>query len=143
MTLIEQIKADQLAARKLKAALTTASLTTLIGEAEAVGKNKGNRAPTDEEVISIIKKTIDNLRETMNLIQDKSSVQYSKAATELTILSGYMPQQLSESDLSVIIDGFILAHGMNKGLIMAGLKKNHSGMYDGKMASAIIDGKKG
>jgi hypothetical protein len=60
MSLIQTIKADQVQARKARSA-SASILTTLIGEAEMIGKNAGDRESTDEEVIAIIKKFIKNL----------------------------------------------------------------------------------
>ena len=70
MTLMDQIKADQVSARKQKMTAVASLLTTLIGEAEMVGKNAGNRAPTDAEVQAVIKKFIKNLDETIAVLGD-------------------------------------------------------------------------
>ena len=51
--LIENLKEDQLIARKNRDQIKATLLTTLIGEAEMVGKNTGNRSPFDEEVVSV------------------------------------------------------------------------------------------
>ena len=57
--LLAEIKAKQINARKAR--LSTATLlTTLIGEAEMVGKNQG-REVTDSEVLAMIKKFIKNI----------------------------------------------------------------------------------
>ena len=73
MTLIEQIKAAQLTARKNRDAAAAASLTTLIGEAEMIGKN-ANRVVHDLEVVGILKKFIDNIDFTTSAVPEPASV---------------------------------------------------------------------
>lgn len=63
--LIVKIKHDQLVARKNRDQIESTLLTTLIGEADMVGKNNGNRDPFDEEVISVVKKFLKGVNETI------------------------------------------------------------------------------
>lgn len=69
MSLIEQIKAKNLEARKAKLTAVVNVLTPLIGEAEMVGKNAGHPV-TDAEVVQMIKKFIKNLDETITALGD-------------------------------------------------------------------------
>ena len=64
MSLIEKIKSDHLAYRKLRDTTATTFLSTLIGEAEMIGKSGGNREVTNQEVIALVKKFIKNINET-------------------------------------------------------------------------------
>ena len=66
--LIEKIKHDQLVARKNRSTVESTLLTTLIGEADMVGKNNGNRDPFDEEVISVVKKFLKGVNETIDIL---------------------------------------------------------------------------
>ena len=67
MSLIIEIKSAQLAARKARDSFTASSLTTLIGEAEMVGKNAG-REVTDAEVVAVLKKFVKNIDETTTVL---------------------------------------------------------------------------
>ena len=68
MTILESVKKAQLQARKEKRAVDASTLTTLIGEAEMIGKNDGNRASTDAEVVTVIKKFVKNIDETLTIL---------------------------------------------------------------------------
>lgn len=134
MSLLQTIKADQLTARKARQALNAALLTTLIGEAELVGKNNGNRAPTDDEVMATIKKFIKN-NETI-----QGAHRLPSHDAEITILKAYLPQQLTEAQLKELIDSTIALADKKPtvGELMSKLKTNFGGQYDGALASRLI-----
>jgi uncharacterized protein YqeY len=146
--LIEKIKTDQLTARKAKNALAASLLTTLIGEAEAIGKNAGNRAVADDEVVALVKKFMKGIDESIialskNLGGEKSStdsefVRFDNLRTERAILEGYLPQQLDAMRLEMTITGIMMTVGKNTGAIMKELKASFNGQYDGKQASEIV-----
>ena len=131
MSLIEKIKQDQVAARVRRDGITANLLTTLIGEAEMVGKNAGNRASTDAEVVAVIKKFVKNAEETLAAL--KRANQYNEViAVEIGILGRYLPQQLGEYELKAIAVG-----RANMPDFMKYLKENYAGQYDGKLASTV------
>lgn len=131
MSLIEKIKQDQVAARINRNSLAANLLTTLIGEAEMVGKNAGNRASTDAEVVAVIKKFIKNAEETLDALV-KARRYDEVVAQEIHILKQYLPQQLGEYELKAIAVG-----RANMPDFMKYLKENYAGQYDGKLASTV------
>ncbi len=137
MTLIEQIKEYQLKVRKNRDAAAAATLTTLIGEAEMIGKN-ANRQVTDSEVVSLIKKFIDNIDFTLSKIVDG----HEKYLAEKELLSIFMPVQLNRDQLTQIINDIKVEVGASTpkdmGKIMSVLKTRYGVCYDGKMASEIV-----
>jgi len=154
MALLDELKADQLAARKANDRLKADVLTTLIGEATQITTEEFKRGVTevtDEKVVSTVAKfskntklTLENLAtEHARLIAaggDTSKVdERTKAAeTELAILSSYGPKQMTEAELREAIDDFRAKNpGANVGAIMAYLKTSFGGQYDGKTASAL------
>lgn len=147
--LLNKIKADQLAARKTKNAVAANVLTTLIGEAESVGKDF-NRVSTDNEVITVIQKFVKNIEITISFLekaQIKSDSDFTnivikrdEALKEKEILSAYLPKQLSEDELKQNINSIkeeISASPKDMGKILTLLKVRFSGQYDGKMASDL------
>jgi uncharacterized protein YqeY len=157
MALLDELRADQLAARKLKDRLKADLLTTLIGEATQITTEefkRGVTVVTDEKVAATVAKFLKNTKLTLEnlaserarLIQagsDASKVdQRTKdAETELAILSSYGPKQMSEAELREAINDFRAKNpDANVGTIMAHLKANFSGRYDGKAASALARG---
>ena len=137
MTLLEQIKADQLQARIAADKAKASILTTLIGEAEMVGKNDGNRDTTDQEVIATIKKFIKNIDETIAVAGSTDTLVAEKDALQV-----YLPRQLTEPELRVTIGNIIVTQGLSgpkaMGQLMGELKKNHAGSYDGALASRLV-----
>lgn len=140
MTLITQIKDDQLQARKDRNTTKATLLTTLFSEAAMVGKNDGNRETTDAEVIAVIKKFVKNNLEVIgNLSEDDD--RYVIATHELVFMNNYLPKQLTNDELRDIITPLAEGKTMrDMGGIMKELKANYTGLYDGRAASTIIKG---
>lgn len=154
MALVDELKADQLSARKSNDRLKADLLTTLIGEATQITTEEFKRGVThvtDEKIAATIAKFLKNTKLTLEnfaserarLIEargDASKVDArSKAAeTELAILSSYSPRQMTESELREAINDFRAKNpDANVGTIMAHLKASFGGQYDGKAASAL------
>ncbi|MDD5150420.1 MAG: GatB/YqeY domain-containing protein [Flavobacterium sp.] len=142
-SLLQQIKTDSVVARKEKQSYAT-FLVTLYSECANVGKNKGNRLTTDEECLSIIKKFKAGIIEIITIYQQKNELSQSeqnnldKANIELSLIDKYIPKQLSEEELKLIIISEIELGADNIGKIMKSLKQSYSGRYDGNMAQKII-----
>lgn len=135
MSLLAKIKRDQIDARKIGEKVRATILTTLYSEAANVGLNDGKRESTDQEVIAVIKKFANNLRESIAARPSQD------LETELIIIENYLPAQLSEEELTTVIERYI---GMidnpdqkDMGKVMGQLKANHGGLFDGKVASQI------
>ena len=101
---------------------------------------------TDPDVVSVIEKMIKQRRE--------SIAQYEKAARndlaevekfELGILSGYLPQQLSDSEVQKEIEGAIAESGASgikdMGKVMALLKTRLAGKTDMAKVSGLVKSK--
>lgn len=156
MSLLDSIKKDQLEARKAKNAVKASLLTTLLGEVQIVGKNDGNRETTDVETISIIRKFIKNINETLTHLSKQTESPFQselgemkdKFTQEKEILEVYLPQQMSEGQLLKVLslqiaEGNLIQGASFKGQAMKYLKDNFAGTYDGKQASILIDSLKG
>ena len=145
MSLIDTIKAASLQARKERNAKRAELLSTLLGDAQMVGKNNGNRETTDGEVVAIIKKMINNTNETINIL-NKSEQEGTSGVADLTeevaVLTTFLPAQLTATALTNIISNIIAlneaASIKDMGKIMKALKEQYDGQYDGTEASAII-----
>ena len=137
MSLIQTIKAAQLQARKNRS-FSVPVLTTLIGEADAVGKNNGNREVTDVEVVAMIKKFVKNLDEVIKVSTEGSSA-HGAALAEKGVLETFLPEQISEDELKDIITAIVEASEKpNVGQVMKELKLKYDGQYDGAVASKLI-----
>jgi uncharacterized protein YqeY len=157
MALLDELKADQLAARKSNDRLKADLLTTLIGEATQITTEefkRGVTAVTDEKVAATVAKflkstklTLENLAsERARLIEtggdaSKVDARITAAESEQAILSSYSPKQMTEAELREAINAFRAGNpDANVGAIMAHLKESFGGRYDGKAASALARG---
>lgn len=154
MTLLTTIKSQFLAARKSRDVATTLSLSALIGEAEMIGKTDGNRETTDTEVTALLKKFIKNATEVAKLSEVRSiqltpgnnevaAIQAKFAAeNEIKLYTSFLPQQLSEAELiaviTVALEEIPNATIRDMGKVMASLKADYDGRFDGATASKLI-----
>lgn len=130
MSLINEIKTRQIAARKASDSKQASLLTTLLGEAAMVGKNAG-RETTDAEVVAVVKKFIKNVDETIAALEARNQLS-ADYHVEREILEQFLPQQLSETALRAVAEG-----QTDMPSFMKHLKENFAGQYDGKLAAAV------
>jgi uncharacterized protein len=139
MSLITQIKVEQVTARKNRNAPMASLLTTLIGEAEMVGKNAG-REVLDAEVTAVIKKFIKNIDETIKALGAEDA-RAQAAMDERVVLEHFLPRQMDEQQLTEAVTAIkaeLNAGQKDMGKVMSLLKTRHEGQYDGKMASTVV-----
>ncbi len=146
MNLIKQIRNDRNEARKNTSKDRYDTLTVLLSESEKIGKDSGNRETTDEEVIKVAKKMINICKDTIQMIRSTPDNPRKKELedrwnSEINVYENYIPKQLEESHLTLIIEEIIKIKNIDKpqdiGIIMTALKSKFSGLYDGKIASNI------
>lgn len=131
MSILEKLKSDQLAARKASKKYTTKFLTFLLGEIE----RDINKDTSNSNVIKLLNKVKSNLEKTL-------AVAYTDVLHyELCIITSYLPEEMSEEDLTYIIKALIAGNPDAKiGELMLKLKDCVGGYkpYDNKLASQII-----
>lgn len=134
-TLFEKIKRDQIEARKKKA-LEVPLLTTLIGEAGKLGKDAHGGDPTDQEVVTTVKKFIKNINDLLT-----HSVDNPTALFEKSILEAYLPQQLTRLEIvNILIDGqYNFKDKKVLGTVMGDFKKRFEGRYDAALVKSTIE----
>lgn len=98
MNLIDKIRAEQLDARKARLSDKASILTVLLGEAERIGKDKGNRDTTDDEVILVVRRLLKTGNELKKLFKD-NPVALAKNVSEIELLESFLPTQLGESEI--------------------------------------------
>jgi hypothetical protein len=131
MSLFDTLKAELLEARKNKNVVRADTIRAVTAELEKKAKDNNWTDVADAETVKELKKQIDN----QNLIIEKSgdkpeNAHYvSRAKIELGILEPFMPKQLTEAEITEIIN----ATPDNKDFknVMANFKANHAGLFDG------------
>ena len=142
MSLLQEIKSDQVACRKAGDTRKAATLTVLYSEAAMVGKTKGNRESTDEEVIKIAKSFIKHIDETLRVCPSGTPEETREMfEAEKKLIERYLPKQLTEGELKTIISVMVIENGYDMpkdmGKVMKSLAAEYPGKYDGKNASTI------
>jgi uncharacterized protein YqeY len=101
---------------------------------------------TDPDVVSIIEKMIKQRRESIAQFEKASRNDLVDAEKfELQVLSGYLPQQISESEIQKEINTVIAESGASgvkdMGKVMAQLKQRLAGRADMGKVSALVKSK--
>lgn len=140
MSLLAQLKKDSLLARKAADSVRATLLSTLIAEAEIVGKNAGNRESSDDEVQQTIRKFLKNNQEAVAVIKDADRL--AVLAQESAILTSYLPPMASEAEVKAFIADTVagLADRSPKqmGAVMGALKGKFGTSFDAKQANAWV-----
>ena len=151
MSILLAVKAASVAARRIKDADSAALLQTVIGEAEMIGKNGGNREVTDSEVITLVKKFIKNNEESIEHLARMDNIiaaaSHKKLLTENELLTTFLPAQMTEAALAQAINLAIVETGAqtqkDMGKIVKLLKERHDGQYNNGEAATLIKRKLG
>ena len=98
MSLIKRIRIEQLDARKARLRDKASILTVLLGEAEKIGKDKGNRDTTDDEVILVVRRLLKTGNELSKLFKDNATA-LAKNVSEIELLESFLPAQLGDSEI--------------------------------------------
>ena len=126
---LTKIREQFLLVRKARDAERAAFLSTIIGKIESDAKLiDGVKTVTEEETIKVLKSFQKQNEEFLSITVT------DKALREKEILAFFLPTQLSEAEIKAILVGTGITE-MPK--MMAYLKTNFAGLYDGKAASKI------
>ncbi|MFY2597200.1 GatB/YqeY domain-containing protein [Achromobacter xylosoxidans] len=152
MSILEIIRADSLAARKARDTHKATFLTTLLAEAEKIGKDKGNRVTTDDEVVGVVKKFITNLDDAVNALgtEHKHDQDMARVARrhglmmEKDYANKYLPAQADTADVNAEVDQLIAKiapadrNGKAMGRIMGALSQKFGANFDKAAASLYV-----
>jgi len=134
MKLIEQISADIMSAYKSRNKVVKELLGVVKGAATKV-----NKEPEDGEVIATIKSMIKTHNKSMS--GEKHEPVPTLTDEELEILNGYLPKQLSESEIRERVQQGIIETGSdNMGFIMGWFNKTYGqeSDFDNAMVRDVI-----
>lgn len=135
--IIDDLRTLLLDVRKSKDSWFVTFYSTLIGEVEAIGKNKGNRQTTDEEAQKLMKSWIFNNEKSLEYLSPENTSR-KDLLLENMLLRKFLPVELSDAELRTIIQALITKLGKNQGAVMKELKLLHPNQYDGKVAASIV-----
>jgi hypothetical protein len=141
MTLASRIEKDFLAAYKAKDDVRVAVLRML----KTAIKNKHvecGREPGDAEVADIVAKQAKQRQESVEQFRAGGREELAaREERELEVLSDYMPEQITGSDLEGVVEAAIAETGASgpadMGKVMQHVMAAHKGRVDGKQVSEI------
>ena len=137
MSLFETLKKDQLRARVERNTIKSSILTTLVGELQTAASRDKNVVLTDGDVVSLIRKFIKNNEETFRLTGSQDGLR------ENEYLTNYLPQQLSNSQLNILIQTIMTnggyTHKRDLSKILGELKTNYDGRYEAKEVITVVN----
>ena len=146
MTLLEQITEDYKQAMKNHEEVKKSALNYLL--AQIKNKKIELRAdPTDDDVISVIKKEIKSLNETLLFLEKANKSDEIVIETQKKeVLESYLPAMLSREQTEALIDETIAKLGISdlktqRGLLMKELMAEHKSELDGAVVNDIINSK--
>jgi len=136
-----QLKADLTSAMKQRDELTTATirmLLTAVTNEEVAGKSA--RELSDDEVLKVINREAKKRREAAEAFRGAGRAeQAQREVAEETVLARYLPQQLSDEELSTLVAAAITDAGATEprqmGLVMKAVTPQVAGRADGKRVS--------
>lgn len=146
----EQIKIAALKARKEGEKTDAKLFNTLLGDIESDVKR--GKPATDTSIVDMIKKYIKAINETICLLEqtpveeDVNNNAYLISISKLYVLKQerakleqFLPQQLSEQEIEVLIGTAMEQNGTNFGAVMKFFREHHANQYDSKKVKEIFD----
>jgi uncharacterized protein YqeY len=136
--LVEQLMIDLKAAMKAKNTVQKNTITMLRAAIKQIEVDE-RRSLDDEEIFSIIQKQI---REKTKAIKDFQAGNrpdlIEEAESEIAILKDYLPEQMSEDDINLVIDQVIAVHGKQIGPVMKTLKQELASKADMALVNRLV-----
>lgn len=127
MSLKTKVSEDLKTAMKEKNAIKLGILRVLKAEIERNEQSAAGKVEVaDGDIIKLVKKLIEGIKET------------SKDQTEIDVLEVFLPKQMTEAEIILVID-VVKKSGIHAmGDIMKYFKSQHDGQYDGKLLSRLV-----
>ena len=142
MSLQEQIQIDIAVSMRSGDALRRDVLRMASSAAYTVEKKQG-RPLTDDEMLGVLIHEVKTRRESVIAFHDAGRQDLAdKEASEIEILSGYLPQALTEDEVVALVAEGVAASGATSardmGKVMGWLSPRTKGRADGKHVSGLV-----
>lgn len=143
MTLKEKIYEDLLTAMKNKEEIKLGALRMLKASIMKLEVSGEKKVATDEEVLTLVQKEIKSRKDSYEqFIKGDRPEMAEKELKEIEYLSVYMPKQLSEEEITVLVKESITEASAetkaDSGKVMKVLMPKVKGKTDGSLVSKIV-----
>jgi uncharacterized protein YqeY len=120
-------------------------VNSAVKNADIEARGQGKAALSDEDLLGLLQKMIKQRQESIELYEKGGRADLAgQEREEITIITVYLPQQMSDDDAKAAIAAVIGetgAAGMkDMGKVMAALKQRYAGRMDFGKASPIVKG---
>ena len=143
MSLTEQLQADMKTAMRDGDAHRRDTLRMAIAAVQNAAKDKRDDL-TDEEALAVLTKQVKSRRESIKAYTDAGRDDLAaKEQAEIDVLGPYLPEQLGEDEIRVLVAEAIESTGASSskdmGRVMGALMPKVKGRADGKLVSGIVN----
>lgn len=110
---------------------------------DIAARPKGITAIPDDDVLSMLRGMVKSRRESVELyMQGNRPELAAKEEAEIAVIEGYLPQPMSEADLTAAVEEAVEASGAasvkDMGRVMAALKATHGAALDMGRAGPLV-----
>lgn len=116
--------------------------TLLLGTILSAIKNREielGRAPTDDEVIEVVRRGIKTRRESVELYQKGGRTDLAdQESAEIVILQEYLPPEIDPAEIRAAVRSAIDSGAKDVGKVMAQVMPKFKGRADGKVINQIV-----
>ncbi|MFI5220859.1 MAG: GatB/YqeY domain-containing protein [Bacteroidia bacterium] len=144
MTLQEQVNADIITAMKARDEVSLRALRSLKSALllAATADGAGDKIP-DEQSVKIFQKLAKQRKESMDIYTQNGRMELAaKEKEEVDVIEKYLPQQLNEDEIKMILKDVIMQAGAASaadfGKVMPLAMKTLAGKADGKIISGLL-----
>ena len=138
-TLAERLESDYKTAMKSGDRTRIDTLRLIKAAMQKVAIDKRKETLDDPEVTQVLVQQAKQRNETIESAKKSSRQDVAdQASSELAILQGYLPKQLSPEEIRRLIEEAVKAVGLNQGLIMKQVMSKIAGAADGKTVSQLV-----
>lgn len=135
---------DALKAKDQTALATMRLISAALKDRDIAARGSGNQdGIPDEEILSMMQTMIKQRNESAKMYRDGNRPELAEAEeAEIQIITGFLPAQLGEAEMTAAIDAAIEATGAasikDMGQVMGHLKQAHAGQMDFSLASQKV-----
>jgi uncharacterized protein YqeY len=137
---------EAMKARNERTVSTLRMVNSTLKNADIEARGAGKPPLGDQEVLPVLQKMIKQRQESVELYQKGNRADLVKQEQEeIAIISGYLPKQMSEAEMTAAIEAAIKetgAAGMkDMGKVIGALKGKYAGQMDMAKASGLVKAK--
>jgi uncharacterized protein YqeY len=137
---------EAMKAKNERAVSTLRMVNSSLKNADIEARGQGKPPLTDAELLGLLQKMIKQRQESVELYQKGGRADLVKQEQEeIAIITGYLPKQMSEAEMTAAIEAAIKdigAAGMkDMGKVIGALRAKYAGQMDFGKASALVKAK--